>query len=112
MVNAEPHLLRQSVVNLLSNAIRYTPEGGNVKLTAARQAQRMIIRVEDTGVGISAEDLPHIFERFYRADKVRSRYTGGFGLGLAITQHIIEAHGGEISVKSELEQGSCFQILL
>ncbi|HEY9627868.1 MAG TPA: ATP-binding protein [Coleofasciculaceae cyanobacterium] len=112
MVNAEPNLLRQSVVNLLSNAIRYTPEGGSVTLTAARQAQRVMICVEDTGVGISAEDLPHIFERFYRADKVRSRYTGGFGLGLAITQHIIEAHGGEISVKSQLEQGSCFQILL
>lgn len=111
-INAEPHLLRQAVVNLLSNAIHYTPAGGNIRLIADRQAQRVMIRVEDTGVGLAAEDLPHIFERFYRVDKARSRHTGGFGLGLAITQQIVEAHGGKITVKSQPDRGTSFQILL
>ena len=112
LLKAEPALLRQAVVNLLSNALRYTSAGGTVKLSAAQQTQQIIIRVEDTGIGISAEDLPHIFERFYRADKVRSRHTGGFGLGLAIVQQIIQVYRGQIKATSQTGEGTTFQIEL
>lgn len=106
--------LRQLLLNLVTNAIKYTPGGGSVEITLARHDRTVVFSVRDTGIGISAEDLPHVFERFYRADRVRSRTSGraGFGLGLAISQWVAEAHGGSISVRSRLARGSTFTVTL
>ncbi|MBD1870883.1 two-component sensor histidine kinase [Leptolyngbya sp. FACHB-671] len=112
MLRAELALLRQAITNLLTNALQYTPAGGTVTLSAIQQTQQIVIRVQDTGVGISAEDLPQVFERFYRVDQVRSRHTGGFGLGLAIVQQIIHAHQGKITATSKIGEGTTFQIEL
>lgn len=109
---AEPELLRQAIGNLLSNACNYTPAGGVVKLRISTQHNRVIIQVEDSGIGIPTDDLPHIFERFYRVDKKRSQQVEGFGLGLAIAKQLVEVHGGGISVKSTIGKGSTFQIEL
>jgi signal transduction histidine kinase len=111
-VNADSDLLQQAVRNLLNNAFKYTPTGGTVQLRLFTQSNRAIIEVEDNGIGIPETDLPQIFDRFYRVDTVRSRETGGFGLGLSIAQQIVEAHGGHISARSIVEQGSTFQIEL
>ncbi|MER3494196.1 MAG: two-component sensor histidine kinase [Mastigocladus sp. ERB_26_2] len=105
-------LLRQAVVNLLDNACKYSPAGGQVQLRLFTQSHWAVIEVIDNGIGIPEADLPHIFERFYRVDKKRSRKTGGYGLGLSIVQQIVSAHGGHISVKSVVEKGSTFQIIL
>ncbi len=94
--------------NLVGNALRYTPPGGRVEVSAQRAAGSVEVSVFDTGEGIRAEDLPHIFEQFYRGEKSRSRATGGAGLGLAIARGIILAHGGEISVESSPSQGTRF----
>jgi len=111
-LNADPDLLKQAVTNLLSNAFKYTPSGGNVQLRLSSTSRHAIIQVEDNGIGIPTTDLPHIFERFYRVDTARSRQTGGFGLGLAIAQQIITAHRGRITATSTVEKGSTFQIEL
>lgn len=94
--------------NLIGNAIRHTPAHGEVKVTARRTSLGVEMSVEDTGEGIRAEDLPHIFDGFYRGEKSRSRATGGAGLGLAISRGIVQAHGGEIKVESEVGKGSRF----
>jgi two-component system, OmpR family, sensor kinase len=106
--------LRQLFLNLTTNAIKYTPRGGSVNLSLTCHDRTASFSVRDSGLGISAADLPHIFERFYRADRARSRTPerGGFGLGLAISQWIAEAHGGAISVRSRLGRGSTFTVTL
>ena len=111
-VDADPSRLKQVVVNLLDNAIKYTPEGGNVSISVMRQDGHAVLEVEDTGLGISANDLPHIFDRFYRADKARSRQMGGTGLGLSIVRSICQAHGGQVTVNSAEGRGSRFRVEL
>jgi signal transduction histidine kinase len=101
--------------NLITNGIKYTPRGGQVELALTRRTQdEVAFTVRDTGIGISANDLPHIFERFWRADRVRSRSSerGGFGLGLSISQWIVQAHGGSLTVASRLGRGSLFTVVL
>jgi len=94
--------------NLVSNALRHTPPGGRVRVNAAATAQGARIEVCDSGEGIRPEDLPHLFEQFYRGEKSRNRATGGAGLGLAIAKGIVQAHGGHIGVASRPGQGACF----
>jgi len=105
-------MLRQLFLNLLDNAIKYTPDGGTISVTMRVERQWAAVAIEDSGVGIPAEDLPHIFERFYRVDKARSRADGSSGLGLSICQHIAEVHGGRIEVESHLGKGSTFTVWL
>jgi two-component system, OmpR family, sensor histidine kinase BaeS len=111
-VQADPDRLRQVLVNLLANALQYTPAGGSVAVTASSSSEGVAVRISDTGPGIAPEELPHIFDRFYRADKSRSRATGGSGLGLAIVRSLVELHGGRVTVESEPGKGTCFTILL
>ena len=103
---------RHVIDNLLSNALRYTDEGGKVSVKLSCEAKNIVISVSDTGIGISEKDLPNIFERFYRADESRTRVTGGSGVGLAIVKATVDAHGGTISVNSVKGEGSCFTITL
>ncbi len=108
-VRADGQRIAQVIANLLSNALRYTPQDGRVDVQLQTQDQSVLITVRDTGPGIPAEDLPHIFDRFYRADKSRSREApgaGGSGLGLAIARSIVEAHGGRIWAESEIGKGT------
>ncbi len=101
--------ITQVLGNLIANALQYTPAGGEIKISLKETAPNSIVTtVQDTGIGISQDDLPHIFDRFYRADYARSRHTGGRGLGLAIAKEIIEMHGGTIWVKSTVNEGSIF----
>jgi signal transduction histidine kinase len=106
--------LRQLFLNLVTNAIKYTPAGGKVDIGLGRHPDNVTFAVRDTGIGISAADFPHIFERFWRADRVRSRMSerGGFGLGLAISQWIAQAHGGTLTASSRLGRGSLFTVTL
>ncbi|MCA9989926.1 MAG: HAMP domain-containing protein [Ardenticatenaceae bacterium] len=104
--------LRQLFLNLLDNAIKYTPAGGTVRLSLSKTAERVEVVVSDTGVGIPEQDLPHIFDRFYRVDKARTRMMGGSGLGLSIVKSIVEAHGGDIHVTSEVGKGTTFYVSL
>ncbi len=112
MLRINPDLMRQALTNILTNAYRYTPSGGRVCLRVFLMSRWVVIEVQDSGIGIPPADLPHIFERFYRVDSVRSRHTGGFGLGLAIAQQIVHVHGGQILAISRLGEGSTFQIKL
>ncbi|MFQ3661071.1 MAG: ATP-binding protein [Chloroflexaceae bacterium] len=101
LVWADPDRVNQVLINILSNAYRYTPAGGRVTLVADVADKTVIVAVRDTGIGISPEHLPHIFERFYRVDKSRARQSGGSGIGLAIARHLVYAQGGEIWAESE-----------
>jgi len=109
---ADRDKISQVMVNLLSNALKYTPSGGKVEVAVTRNQNQGIVTVIDNGIGISPKDLPHIFERFYRADKSRSRGTGGAGVGLAIVKAIIDAHGGKITAASVLNEGTEFTVSL
>ncbi len=111
-VLADPGQLRQLALILLDNAIKYTPTGGKIRISVTRNGSRAAFSVSDTGIGIDPADRPHIFERFYRADRARERDEHGSGLGLAIAKWIAEAHGGEMSVHSQPGQGSTFTALL
>jgi signal transduction histidine kinase len=129
-IDADPQRMAQVLANLVANALRYTPEGGSITLDATtdhrppttnhlgehsvvgRQSSVVTLRVCDTGYGIAPEDLPHVFDRFYRADRSRTRGSGGAGLGLAITRQIVVAHGGLIWAESELGHGTTFSIAL
>jgi heavy metal sensor kinase len=109
-VEGDRSRLKQVIVNLVDNAIKYTPPGGQVKITVSADPERAYLEVSDNGVGISPEVLPHVFERFYRADRARSRDSGGVGLGLAIVKAICTAHAAEIRIASTEGQGSCFTV--
>jgi signal transduction histidine kinase len=118
VILADATRLRQLFLNLITNAIKYTPKGGHVEITLSMRNNNEIgFAVRDTGIGIAAADLPHVFDRFWRADRARSRRVtdgerGGFGLGLSIAQWIAQAHGGSITAQSRLGRGSIFTVLL
>jgi two-component system phosphate regulon sensor histidine kinase PhoR len=109
---ADKHRLRQALENLISNAVKYNVPDGTVTLAVELEGESTIIRVQDSGIGIPADDIPRLFERFYRVDKTRSREMGGTGLGLAIVKHIVLAHKGSIEVQSTPGVGSTFSIRL
>jgi len=108
MVNGDSNRLKQIFINLISNAIKYTPENGKVDVLISEDGPFAVVEVKDTGIGIEQNELPRIFERFYRVDRARSRDSGGTGLGLAIAKHLVEAHNGHIFVKSKIGQGTSF----
>lgn len=112
VVKGDEARLRELFMNLLGNAVRYTPGPGTVSVSLRREGQMAVVAITDTGIGIPVEDVPYIFERFYRVDRARSRAEGGTGLGLAISKHIAEAHGGKIEVESRLGAGSTFSVWL
>ncbi|NLJ41619.1 MAG: two-component sensor histidine kinase, partial [Clostridiales bacterium] len=112
MVKGDGPRLQLAISNLVDNAIRYTPEGGQVMIDAYVMDDQAIVKVSDTGIGIPAEEIPHIFDRFFRVDKARSRYTGGTGLGLSIAQNIVLMHDGSIRVDSKETMGTTFSISL
>lgn len=104
--------ITQALVNILSNAIRYSNEGSTIFIEERLKDNKVIISIEDQGIGISEEDLKYVFERFYRADKSRTRATGGTGIGLTIVKSIVSSHGGEVKLESKLGEGSKFTIIL
>ncbi|HKJ26390.1 MAG TPA: ATP-binding protein [Anaerolineales bacterium] len=108
IVNIDVQRIGRVLNNLIGNALRYTPPGGKVKIEVNRKDEQIEVHISDTGEGIQPDDLPYIFDRFYRGEKSRSRKTGGAGLGLAISRGIIQAHGGEIWVESTLGKGTTF----
>jgi two-component system phosphate regulon sensor histidine kinase PhoR len=110
--NLDATLLEQAFVNLIDNAVKYSDDGSQVRITAAQEKREVTIMFADQGSGIPNKHLPRLFERFYRVDKARSRKLGGTGLGLAIVKHIVQAHGGHITVESSLGQGSTFTVHL
>ena len=111
-VSADKFYIGQVLENLIINSIRYGKDGGQTKITCRDMLDKVLVEVEDDGIGIAKSDQPRVFERFYRTDKGRSREQGGTGLGLAIVKHIIENHGEKVSVRSELGQGSTFTFTL
>ena len=112
VVFADADRLEQVLTNLVDNALKYTPPGGRVEVQVAAVSGEVEVVVNDTGKGIRPEDLPHVFERFYRSDRSRTRGSGGTGLGLAIAKHIVEAHGGRISVSSRPNEGTTFTVTI
>jgi len=111
-LNGNQELIRRLILNLLDNAVKYTPAGGEISLALARENGHAEIVVRDTGIGIPESAQPRVFDRFYRVDKARARAMGGAGLGLSIAQWIVEVHGGEISLLSTLGHGSTFTVVL
>ena len=111
-LNLDAQQIGRVLNNLVSNALRHTPAGGSVTVRAYPQRGNVVVEVADTGEGIPPEDVPHLFEQFFRGEKSRSRATGGSGLGLAIAKAIVEAHGGQIYVESTVGQGTRFAFAL
>jgi two-component system phosphate regulon sensor histidine kinase PhoR len=111
-VAGDPDYLERAVGNLVDNAIKYTPEGGRIRISARAEEASVAIEVKDTGIGIPAEDLRRVFERFYRVDKSRSREMGGTGLGLSIVKHVVQVHGGTVDVESAVGKGTTFRVRL
>jgi len=111
-IRADETRVQEVLYNLLENAVKYSREGGEIRLQAARRGSEIVLNVSDDGIGISRDQLPRIFERFYRADKARSREHGGTGLGLAIAKHIAQLHGGRIEAESELGRGTTIRVFL
>jgi signal transduction histidine kinase len=112
IVDGDPARFAQVLDNLLTNALRYTDRGGSVTIAVRRDGDGVTVDISDTGVGIAAEDLPHVFDRFWRADRSRSRATGGSGVGLAVVERLVAAHGGRIEVDSKPGRGTSFHIWL
>jgi two-component system phosphate regulon sensor histidine kinase PhoR len=110
LILGDPDYLERAVSNLVDNAIKYTPEGGTIQVSATWNGTNLSVQVEDNGIGIPEKDLPRIFERFYRVDKSRSRDMGGTGLGLAIVKHVVQSHGGTVDVTSKPGKGSSFRL--
>ena len=111
-ITADENAIGQAVSNLLDNALKYTPKGGQITARLSVQGDEAVVEVEDTGIGVEPQDRDRIFERFYRVDKARSRELGGTGLGLAIVKHIAFVHGGRVAVDSTPGAGSTFSIFL
>jgi len=111
-LRADETRLQEVLYNLLENAVKYSRENGEIRLQAERSGSEIVISVGDDGIGISKDDLPRIFERFYRADKSRGRELGGTGLGLAIVKHIVQLHGGRVEAESELGKGTTIRVIL
>jgi len=109
-IKGDAEAVQQLITNIVSNAIKFTPAGGSVDITVGRHNAKAIIRVQDTGIGIAKEDLPHVFERLYRADRARGR-NGGTGLGLSIAQEIVRKHNGTINIESEIRKGTLVTIV-
>ena len=109
---ADPGKLAQVCYNIIENASKYTPDGGSITVHLRREGRDAVLDIADTGVGIPPEDVPHVFDRFYRVDKARSRDTGGTGLGLSIVQQIVRLHAGSVTVQSELGEGTTFTVQL
>jgi signal transduction histidine kinase len=112
VITADEDMLSQVWINLIHNSIKFTPCGGSVRILLQYQADRVVFRITDSGIGISADDQAHVFERFFKAEKARDRAKGGSGLGLAIAKKIVEMHKGTIGVESELGAGACFTVCL
>jgi len=109
---ADKDRINQVFINLISNAVKYTPDGGEIHISISETEKSVKIGIKDNGIGIPEDELPFIFERFYRADKSRNRMTGGSGIGLAIVKSIVTAHGGVVEAESRLNEGSCFAVTL
>lgn len=112
LLNIDPLRMEQIITNLLTNALRYTPDGGRVSLEVTYQTSTTTLTVQDSGPGIPDEALPYIFERFYRADRSRSRIEGGSGLGLAIARQLAQAHGGDLTAANHPKCGAIFTLTL
>jgi signal transduction histidine kinase len=112
VIKGDAQRLRQLLAHLVDNAIKYTPDHGTITLSSFRNDSWACMEVTDTGIGITPEHLPHIFDRFYRVDKARSRASEGIGLGLAIVKGIAEQHGGKVTVTSQPDKGSTFTVWL
>ncbi|MDR1137656.1 MAG: two-component sensor histidine kinase, partial [Synergistaceae bacterium] len=111
-IQADRSRIQQVLSNLLSNAVKFTPANGTIRIALSDTADAVLMAVEDNGIGIPRDELPLIFERFYRVDKSRGRLSGGSGIGLAVVKSIISAHGGKVEVESSLGKGSRFHITL